>query len=198
MLIFDIETLGTESTAVILSAAIIHFDPTSEPEFSALKADACFVKFNVREQVEVYARKIERSTVDWWNKQCENVRRKSFYPSANDLSLAEGYSRIKSYVESKNDPDCWIWARGNMDQVCFSSIEKNLCIEESFLPHYRWRDIRTAIDFLYHTKNGYVRVSNPPWQPEFNPDIHITKHNPVDDCLFDIMQLVYGESVHVV
>lgn len=195
MFIFDIETLGTESDSVILSAAIIHFDSGEDCEFSVLKENACFVKFNVLEQVQVYSRKIERSTVDWWNKQCENVRRKSFYPSKDDLSLAEGYSRIQAYVESMNDSDCWIWARGNMDQVCFSSIEKNLNVDNSLLPHYRWRDIRTAIDFLYNTKNGYVKVETPPWMKEFNPDIHITKHDPVDDCLFDIMQLKYGKQV---
>jgi hypothetical protein len=73
------------------------------------------------------------------------------------------------------------------------SFEEQLEIEPIW-PFQRWRDVRTAIDILYETDKGYVNVVVPPWVDTFDPTLHVTKHNPIDDCAFDIMQLLYGEK----
>jgi hypothetical protein len=59
---------------------------------------------------------------------------------------------------------------------------------EPIWPYARWRDVRTAVDFLYNTTNGYTDVD----YPGFNSKNDITKHNPIDDCVLDAMQLIYG------
>jgi hypothetical protein len=66
-------------------------------------------------------------------------------------------------------------------------MEEQLTIEPIF-PFKRWRDVRTAVDFLTGTTNGYCKVD----YPGFDPYLHITKHNPIDDCVLDVMQLIYG------
>jgi len=76
-----------------------------------------------------------------------------------------------------------------MDQVVFQDIENQVGVDEIF-PHYRWRDVRTAVDFLYGTDSGYVVVD----YPDFSKDLHITKHNPIDDCVLDVMMLIYGRK----
>jgi hypothetical protein len=68
------------------------------------------------------------------------------------------------------------------------SIEEQIETDPIF-PYARWRDVRTAVDFLYNTSNGYCKVN----YEEFNPDHHITKHDPIDDCILDAMMLMYGE-----
>ena len=45
MFIFDVETLGVESNAVILSAALIHFDPEQKPNYQKLLDQYPFLSY---------------------------------------------------------------------------------------------------------------------------------------------------------
>jgi hypothetical protein len=58
--------------------------------------------------------------------------------------------------------------------------------------HYsKWRDVRTAVDFLSGSNNGYCEVD----YEGFDPALDITKHNPIDDCVYDAMQLMYFKQI---
>lgn len=188
MFALDIETLATESTAVILSAAVIHFDYNEDFSYTDLLNRAVFVKFKVKEQVQTYDRIIETSTLSWWEKQGEVQKKKSFYPASDDLSVVDGYAILKEYFE-KHSPknDGAIWIRGSLDQVCIDSLAKAAKIPE--LAYFnRYRDARTAIDLLKDTSNGtgYCTV------PNFDKEV-VIKHDPVHDCAYDIMMIRYGE-----
>ena len=187
MFLFDVETLGKRSNSVILSMAAIYFDPDTKPSPQELRDGAFFAKFNVVEQMKEYRREANQSTMDWWNKQCRNVRVASFLPNFLDCSFVDGYESMRNWVDSKNDTKCWVWARGNLDQLVMDDIEEQLGLEPIW-PYARWRDVRTAIDFLYNTTSGYTDVD----YPGFNSKNDITKHNPIDDCVLDAMQLMYG------
>lgn len=193
MFIFDVETLGKQSNSVILSFACIHFNPDDTPSHAGLKQSAFFAKLNVADQIQRLKRTSGKSTIDWWAKQCENVRNKSFKPLPSDEIFEDAYERLREWAKSKNDNKCWVWARGNLDQLVMDDIEEQLGIEPVF-KYERWRDVRTAVDFLYGTTNGYVKVNVPPWVESFDPALHITKHNPIDDCVFDAMMLMYGDK----
>jgi hypothetical protein len=52
-----------------------------------------------------------------------------------------------------------------------------------------WRDVRTAVDILYGTTNGYVEVDHPLFDRTA-----VIKHHPVHDCALDAMQLLYGKT----
>ena len=188
MFMFDVETLGKESNSVMLSLAAIYFDPDAKPTPTELRDSAIFIKFDVEDQIMRLKRKVGKTTMQWWAKQCENVRRKSFDVSDGDIVFEQGYEKLRKWADSKNDKSCYVWARGNLDQLVMDSFEEQLEIEPIW-PFQRWRDVRTAIDFLYNTNKGYCKVD----YPGFDPFLHITKHNPVDDCVFDVMQLLYGK-----
>jgi hypothetical protein len=189
MILFDAETLGKESNSVILSMAAIYFKPEDKPTPQELRDSAFFVKFDAKDQIKRLNRKVGRTTMEWWAKQCENVRKKSFNPSPEDVRFEDGYEAMREWAKSKNDPKCWVWARGNLDQLVLDSMEEQLGLD-AIWKFERWRDVRTAIDFLYETNRGYCDVD----YPGFDPSIHITKHNPIDDCVFDIMMMVYGKN----
>ena len=193
MFIFDVETLGKESNSVILSMAAIYFEPDKEPSHTQLRDSAFFVKFDVQDQIKRLNRKVGKTTIEWWSKQCENVRVKSFKPRADDITFEIGYEAMRQWANTKNDSKCWVWARGNLDQLVLDSMEEQLELKPIW-PFSRWRDVRTAIDFLYGTTNGYVEVDTPAWVEAFDSKLHITKHNPIDDCIFDAMQLMYGKK----
>jgi hypothetical protein len=193
MFIFDVETLGKESNSVILSMAAIYFEPDKEPSHTQLRDSAFFVKFDVQDQIKRLNRKVGKTTIEWWSKQCENARNKSFKPRADDITFEIGYEAMRQWANTKNDSKCWVWARGNLDQLVLDSMEEQLELKPIW-PFSRWRDVRTAIDFLYGTTNGYVEVDTPAWVEAFDSKLHITKHNPIDDCIFDAMQLMYGKK----
>jgi hypothetical protein len=186
---FDVETLGKESNSVILSMAAIYFKPEDKPTPQELRDNAFFVKLDVTDQIKRLNRKVGKTTMQWWSKQCDNVRRKSFSPSSEDVRFEDGYEAMRQWAKSKNDDKCWVWARGNLDQLVLDSMEEQLEID-SIWKFARWRDVRTAIDFLYETNRGYCEID----YPGFDPSLHITKHNPIDDCVFDVMMLIYGKN----
>lgn len=188
MFCFDIETLSKSSEAVILSLACIYFNPDEPQDYNSLLKSAFFAKLNVEHQVKAHSRKINKSTIEWWAKQCDHAKNKSLVPSKNDELFVDAYERFRVWIKSKNDPDAWVFCRGMLDQLVLDSYEEQLGIEPIF--HYsKWRDIRTAIDFLYGTKNGYATVSN------FDEKAFVIKHDPIHDCAYDIMQLVHGEQI---
>lgn len=188
MFIFDVETLGKESNSVMLSMAAIYFDPETKPSYEDLYNSAFFVKFDVEDQVRRLDRKIGKTTMQWWAKQCDIVKAKSLKPNkALDVKFEDGYEAMRKWAESKKDDQCYVWARGNLDQLVLDSFEEQLEIKPIW-PFNRWRDVRTAIDILYNTSNGYCPVN----YKGFSAEAKVIKHNPVDDCAYDAMMLMYG------
>jgi hypothetical protein len=186
---FDVETLGVESTSVILSLSCIHFHSEQKPSYQQLKQDAFFVKFNAKDQAERLNRKIEKGAIAWWEKQCLFARQKSLLPTADDHKLENGLTLFHDWVKTKNDTKSWVWARGNLDQLILQSCERDAKLEPIF-DYNRWRDVRTAIDLLHGSANGYCDVDH----AEFMYDRDVIKHDPVDDCALDIMMLIYGKE----
>ena len=188
MFIFDVETLGTKSSSVILSMACIYFDPDKKPSPQEIRSNAFFVKLDAPDQIKRLNRTVTKSTIDWWAKQCDQVKQKSFFPTPSDVKLEDGIELMREWSNGFLDKKkCWVWARGNLDQLVLDDAEEQLGIESVF--HYnKWRDVRTAVDFLTGSNNGYCGVD----YPGFDPALHITKHDPIDDCVYDAMMLIYG------
>ena len=189
MFLFDVETLGTESKSVILSMAAIYFNPEEKPNFQQLLDSAFFVKFNSKEQIQVYNRTVSQSTLDWWAAQPTETKDVSFKPKADDLSAVDGIQKFHDWIKSFSDYDkSTVWARGNLDQLVLHSLENDVKVETLF-PFWQWRDVRTAVDILTGSSRGYCAVNYPGFDVRT-----VVKHNPIHDCAYDAMMLMYGES----
>lgn len=192
MFCFDLETMGTDDNCVVLSAGIIYFDP--ETDGSTTLSDfvnrGLFVKFDAKEQIQKLKRTVDQSTMDWWKKQTEEAKSMSVKPSEKDVSAYEGLKQILLYIDKYMDGKSWdqeiIWARGNLDERAITSLAKQVDIKV-IAPHYRWRDMRTAIDLIYGSTNGYVDVEGVDKES-------VGKHDPVIDCAFDILMLLNGKK----
>lgn len=184
MYVFDIETLGTESTSVVLSAAIIEFDMESDFTYKELIERATFVKFDAKEQIQKYGRTVDKTSLEWWNKQCSHSRKQSLTPSSLDVFAIDGIDIFRDVIK----PGFKIWTRGSLDQIVFDSLCKSVGTEP--IAHYKvWRDIRTAVDLLRETsRDGYCKIRD---DVEFDGN-DVIKHDPVHDCAYDIMMLRYG------
>jgi len=188
MFVFDVETLGKDSSSVILSMACLYFNPEEKKSYQELIDSAFFVKLDAEDQMLRLKRTSKRSTIEWWSKQCDNARNKSFRPSVIDVTAEEAVESLRTWsTQFSNHNKCIVWARGNLDQLVLDSLEEQLEVKPVFY-YSRWRDVRTAIDFIIGSPSGYAKVD----YPGFDPALHVTKHNPVDDCAYDAMQLMYG------
>lgn len=189
MFLFDIETLGVESTAVVLSAALIHFDPSKEPTYQDMLDDACFVKIKAKDQIDRLKRTVDLGTLEWWKNQHEYVRKVSFDPSSDDLSPEDALTQLHNYMNKfPNAHKETMWARGSLDQMAIDSLAVKLGMQP-ITGYNMWRDVRTAVDIMYGTSNGYVEVDHPDFIRH-----NVIKHHPVHDCALDAMQLMYGKQ----
>ena len=183
MYMFDVETLGVESTSVILSAALLYYNEGDD--YDTMIKNSLFVKFDVEEQRTVYKRTMMKETMEWWAKQHEHVRKVSFHPTKYDSSAEEGIQLIRDYV--KKHGNAQVFARGSLDQMVIDSLTRQLD-QELIFPYNNWRDVRTAVDLLCATsKDGYCEVKHPTFQRH-----NVIKHDPVHDCAYDAMMLLYG------
>lgn len=186
MICFDVETLGVESTSVILSAASIHWDPTENFTYQDLIDRALFVKFDAKEQIKM-GRLVDKGTVEWWSKQHEYIRQFSLDRKDDDLSAVDGCKQLREYYKTKRGENPTVWVRGSLDQVVIDSLTRQLEIDD-MAPYNVYRDVRTAIDILCKTgKNGYCDID----KEGFDRNV-VIKHHPVHDCALDIMMMRYG------
>jgi hypothetical protein len=188
MFVFDVETLGVESTTVILSAAIVHFDATKNPSYQDLLDGALFVKFNSKDQVKRLGRSVDLGTLEWWQNQHEYVRRVSLDPSGDDVLAEDGIRMLHDYMNKfPNANKMTMWTRGSLDQMSIDSLCKK--VDMQLLTGYNmYRDVRTAIDCFTGSTNGYCNVDYPGFERA-----SVIKHHPVHDCALDAMMLMYGK-----
>ena len=189
MFIFDVETLGVESNAVVLSAAMVHFDPEMRPTYQDLLDNACFVKLNSMDQIKRLNRSVDMGTLEWWQNQHEYVRSVSFDKNSTDILAEDAITILHNYMNKfPNAQKQTMWARGSLDQMVIDSLAKKLAMQP-ITDYNMWRDVRTAVDLLYGTTNGYCEVDHPLFERA-----QVIKHHPVHDCALDAMMLMYGRQ----
>lgn len=194
MLVFDIETLGSESNAVVLSAAIVYIDMNkTDHTWESLYKNSLFVKFSVEEQVKQYKRVMEKSTMDWWSKQCALAKNMSFVPKHDDLTAKQGIAILRKYiVDNCNPKTTLIWTRGSLDQMGIDSLCKS-CGEELLMNYSNYRDMRTYVDLTAtNPVRGYCNVDKNKYPGTWDRNV-VIKHNPIDDICLDALMLLYPE-----
>jgi hypothetical protein len=186
MFMFDIETLGIESNSVILSFACVYFDPEKNPTFQDMVDNAFFVKLDSKDQIERLKRTVTKSTLDWWSTQAQENKVQSLNPSDADVKAEDAIEMFREWTtQFPNHTKSIVWARGNLDQMAIGSLE-NACNIPTVFHFGRWRDVRTAVDLLTGSTNGYSKV------PDFD-ETKVIKHNPIHDCAYDAMMLMYAK-----
>jgi hypothetical protein len=189
MFIFDVETLGVESNAVILSAALIHFDPEKRPTYQDLLDNACFVKLNAKDQAKRLGRTVDVGTLEWWSNQHEYTRSVSFDSNSTDMYAEDALKELHNYMNKIiNANGQTMWARGSLDQMAIDSLAKKLDMQP-ITGYNMWRDVRTAVDLMSGGTNGYCDVNHPLFERA-----QVIKHHPVHDCALDAMMLMYGKN----
>jgi hypothetical protein len=199
---FDVETLGVESNAVVLSFACIPFtfdeDMSEGPDvlYQRLLDRALFVKFNAKEQFDM-GRVSDKGTMQFWSEQQPASRKKSFNPNPDiELNAIGGLVELFKFVnrEMAGKPDGMVipngytfWQRGGLDQIMLDSFTVHAGMKP-FVNFWCWLDVRTMLTITKDTiVRGYATV------PEFDFRNKVIKHDPVHDCAYDILMMVAGK-----
>lgn len=182
-LIYDFETLSQNAfDGVVINMAALSFDPNKFYQFDELVENAEFIKFDVKEQVEKYNRKIEKGTLDWWKNQSKEAQ-KQLKPTDSDVSINMLYDFM--VYDMKYESMKSVWTRGNsFDPVLLDSI-LIATNKPKFKNWWAIRDTRSFLDGLLYGSN----IRND-FMPE---DIgEVVKHDPRYDIALDVyrMQLV--------
>ena len=183
----DLETLGTSEKSVVLSIAVTHFVPENDYTYEELITDrTCFVKFNVKEQMND-GRTCDKDSVEWWKKQCDIVKKKSLLPSSDDVTVVEGLTTVKEFIKKHRIEKDYVFIRGNLDNFCADSLCKQYDVPVLF-DYWEYFDFRTAIALTKETSSvhGYCDV------PGFDRNL-VYKHDPCHDNALEIMMLLYGK-----
>ncbi len=194
MFFLDIESTGIESTTAILSLAMIHVPDGTPRKAIELMDDYIFVKFDVKDQIERFNRTVDLGTIDWWKKQSEQARLKSFDRNPDlDMKTEDGLDILDAWIKRHKDYNKdLVWIRGTLDQMALDSLYGALGRKPTF--NYNvYRDMRTAIDLLYPDSNGgYVEVDSSLCE-EFD-QFQWIPHDPLHDIVRDSAMLLYGKK----
>lgn len=158
-LLVDLETLGTNSSAVILQIAGVVMSP--DLTVQQMLDNRFNIKLDVKEQ-KAAGRTVEKGTLDFWAKQPLAVRQQVLPPSPNDVSMCEAIRQFEDKLKEQDfDPehnfDELIFQRGTKDVDWLSNMWIQNGYPTTLIPWYKVFDIRTAFNVLGHSPklNGY-------------------------------------------
>lgn len=160
-IMLDLETLGTNSQAVIVSIGAVRFD-----ELGVAVGDDFYAVLN-REQQVALGRTIDAGTVNWWMQQSEQAR-KVFTEKSEFASPA--LHRFSEWVGLSKDP--YMWGNGaDFDCVILGSLYDTMGAKKPW-SYSRNRCFRTLKNIAL-AKDSHKM-----------PEREGTYHNALDDAVY--------------
>jgi len=193
-LIIDFETLSTEPNAALLSMGLTVVDTAMfanlsfQDIFDKMVSDGVHFKLKVSNQVGSYGRIISRDTVDWWSTQKDSASA-VLTPQSDDMDLSELPDAVNNYLKENGYKKGVCYTRGMIDSTWLQSVARYLKKDVN-IEWWNYRDIRTFIDVMSGSTNGYL-----PKQYAFWPK-GLIKHNALHDCALDVLQMYIAASLY--
>lgn len=136
---FDLETLDTKPSAVILSLGAVKFDPRQQGIDP--NAERLSIRFNIDHQTAV-GRTVSESTLEWWGQQSKEAQEAAFSDD-NRVSLDEAVERFHKFVWNSER----IWSQGSFDVNIMEHLYTSLNRPYAW-QYWQVRDSRTLFDFV--------------------------------------------------
>lgn len=134
---FDLETLDTGPSAVILTLGAVKFDPKS----SFISNETLSIRFSIEDQ-SLLGRTISDSTLEWWANQPKEIQDIAFSDDGR-ISVVDAVEQFHKFVWGSDR----IWSQGSFDINIIEDLYRS--IQRPFSWNY-WqaRDSRTLFDFI--------------------------------------------------
>lgn len=133
---FDLETLDTKPSAVILSLGAVRFNPRGIGV-----EDTLLLKFDIDAQFTL-GRTASDDTIEWWSKQAPEVQDEAF--STHDRTeLLDAIEQFHKFVWNTER----VWSQGSFDVNIMEDLYRSI---SKPIPWNYWqvRDSRTLFDFI--------------------------------------------------
>ena len=182
-LFFDFETLSNiPAEAPIISFGAIAGNWSDEHTVESLRETGFYRNVEPLEQVTQLGLLPNPETITWWANQGESaqaVLKASKIPLRDTI---EQFNEWCSKIGVTHKTTVYIRAP-HFDYTIYENLLRKLNMDV-YRPfsHWKVRDIRTAIDFIYGVDRGY-----PPNYKQVEADLNLTKHNAMDDTILDYM-----------
>lgn len=163
----DLETLDTETTAKILSIGIVPFNFGEQVSFEELcsRPSSLYIKIDMRSYLDnglMFT--TSASTQQWWEQQGEEARH-VLQESEHDIAIKNAWEMLKvhlaEHVEPLKKDGGLVYCRGyDFDGGILDHAFQQCGITQPWR-YNRFRCVRTVIDTLAGTRNGYVKEDHP-------------------------------------
>jgi len=182
--IYDFETMSkSQSDGVVINFAVLSYDERRFADnpytFNELVDNASLIKFDVKEQVKKYNRKIDKETMEWWMKQNETAK-KCLKPSDDDKSISELYEFCMGACPKADV----VYTRGNTFDPLFLA---GIMDQTGYPEPWPWWLVRDTRSFIEGATVG-CDVNNSFDPPGCEGFIH---HDPIHDIAKDVMRMQY-------
>lgn len=181
----DLETLDTATTAKILSIGIVPWNWGEQTSFQELceREASLYLKIDISTYLDGFTESL--STVNWWSKQGDLARHVLEPDPELDIDFEEALHRVNQhlakYVQPLQKDGGQIFCRGYDFDGGILEHHFDQCIITTPWDYNRFRCIRTVIDTLARTRNGYVREHNPKG---------FVKHHALHDAAKDTLTML--------
>ena len=169
----DLETLGTDSNAVIISISAIVFDLKTGKTGAAIE-----IGVDVLEQM-LNGGIVDNDTISWWANQ--NKETKGSLYRLGSISVKRALSMLNKFITEHAACDfntCKLWGNGSVfDNVILRNLYKRTDIQ-FVLPYWCDMDVRTLVCLTNTNTRDFKFVG--------------IKHNGIDDCKHQINYCSYG------
>lgn len=173
----DLETLGTQQDAVILTMGVQMFDLSSEyiwpegeitdPVTKNRIPCAINIKIDVDQQLSI-GRTVDENTIEWWSKQTSEAQQEAFDP-CDRIPLPQALQILSDMIAAGSGPQkkSVVWSKGpTFDIVMLEHAYKQAGLRTPWV-YWNVRDARTVYSLC---PNIDVRANGP------------ISHRALDDC----------------
>jgi len=185
-LAIDTETLGVTDNAIITSIAVTPFKLIDTgATFETLLDDTFYVKLKAKTQNKLYGRTADKSTLEWWAKQGDNVKEHSFKRASTDVHPKEALIELNKFITGTGYEwnSSYIFERGmGFDTTKMQSLYEDCQVKMGF-NFWRAREIRTINDLIGDVSNGK-------WEPEEGRPTSFIEHHAKHDAALDAYRLI--------
>ena len=180
---FDIETLDTTSSALVLSIGAVKFNLEDDEAYDEIKddSDRCFyASLELQTQIDA-GRTISADTLGWWMNQSREAQ-KVF--TENKFDTVGALCDLATFCKGTN----FAWGNGNMfDNIIIRNLYGSY---KMTYPYHFTRDL--------DLRTLKIAAGNPKIQIHTEADTNV-KHNALDDAVFQAVlaqqfwKSIYGE-----
>ena len=162
-LMVDIEAMGNESCSVICSIGAVEFN---------IKTGEIGRKFYVKVSIQScldLGLKVNGETIEWWMNQSDEARKEV---TTETLNIGDALYKFRLFLQDIGTENLCLW--GNSVRFDMGLLEDAYKAKRQPIPwNFRnERDVITLVAFAPELKANAEKTG--------------TKHQPIDDCLFQI------------